>query len=450
MNRDLTVGVPRSVVWRYTLPMFLSVIFQQLYNIADSIIAGNYAGEDALSAIGASYPVTMIFMAIAVGSNVGCSVVISQFYGAKDFRSLKTAVSTGLIASLVLSAVLTVVGVSVTGSMLEALKTPDNIFADASDYLAIYIAGFSFLFVYNVCTGIFQSLGDSRTPLWFLIASSIANVGLDLLFVAKFGWGVAGAAWATFLAQGAACLLAFVALLLRMHKIKVDSPAKRFSFSMLGRISRIAVPSILQQSFVSIGNLLIQGLINSYGSSVIAGYSAAIKLNTFAITSCSTLANGVSGFTAQNVGAEKYRRISAGFRAGAGMAAGVAVGFSVLYVILSRGAIELFMQDGSALAYDTGIHFLRIVAPFYVAVAIKIVADGVLRGTGSMRQFMITTFTDLILRVLLAYLLHRRFGTTGIWMSWPVGWVISSALSLLFYCKNEFHRLAEAPEPEHT
>lgn len=446
MNRDLTVGNPRTVVLRYALPMFVSVIFQQLYNIADSVIAGNFAGEDALSAIGASYPITMIFMAIAVGSNIGCSVVISRLFGAKDYTQMKTAVSTSLFSSLVLSGLLTAIGIAVTSPMLRLLQTPDNIMADASAYLAIYIGGFAFLFLYNVCTGIFQSLGDSRTPLYFLIASSVANVALDLLFVAKFHWGVSGAAWATFLAQGAACVLAFVALLRRLRKIRTPEPATRFSLDMLRQIAGIAIPSILQQSFVSVGNLLIQSLINSYGSAVIAGYSSAIKLNTFAVTSFSTLANGVSGFTAQNVGAEKFRRIAAGFRVGAVAVAGISVAFSVLFVVAGRPLMHLFLRDGTALAYDTGVQFLRIVAPFYITVALKIVADAVLRGTGAMRQFMITTFTDLILRVLLAYALEDSLEATGIWISWPIGWAIASGLSLFFYSKQEFHRLAELPE----
>ena len=292
MNKDLTVGEPQSVLWKFSIPMFVSVIFQQLYNMADSVIAGKFAGEDALAAVGASYPITMIFMAIAVGSNIGCSVIISQYFGAKWYEKMKTAVYTTLIASAVLSILLTAAGLLGSRAMMTAINTPENIFADGDLYLRIYIGGFVFLFLYNVATGIFNSMGDSRTPLYFLIGSSLGNIVLDLIFVAVFHWDVAGVAWATFIAQGIACVLALLALRKRLASIRTEGRVELFSWNMLGRISRIAVPSILQQSFISVGNIFIQGLINSYGSSVIAGYSAAIRLNTFCITSVTTLGNG--------------------------------------------------------------------------------------------------------------------------------------------------------------
>ena len=309
MVKDLTVGKPEEVLWKFSIPMFVSVIFQQMYNIADSVIAGKFAGEDALAAVGASYPITMIFMAIAVGSNIGCSVVISQLFGAKEYEIMKTAVYTTLTSSAVLSILLTVLGLIGTKGLMHMIQTPDNIFADGSLYLSIYIGGFFFLFLYNICTGIFQSLGDSKTQLYFLIGSSVGNVILDYIFVAIFPWGVAGVAWATFIAQGIACVLAFITLLGRLKGVKTRGEVRFFSGEMLKKVSLIAVPSILQQSFISIGNIFIQGIINSYGSSVIAGYSAAVKLNTFTITSFTTLGNGLSSFTAQNVGAGAIDRV---------------------------------------------------------------------------------------------------------------------------------------------
>ena len=192
MMQDLTVGDSRKVLLQYTIPMFVSVAFQQIYNIADSMIAGKFAGKEALAAVGASYPITMIFMAVAVGCNIGCSVVISQLFGAKAYRKMKTAVFTTLSAGLLLSAVLTAVGLFTTPAMMRMIQTPDNIFMDGALYLRIYIGGFIFLFLYNVTTGMFNSMGDSRTPLYFLIGSSIGNILLDLLFVAVFHWGVAG------------------------------------------------------------------------------------------------------------------------------------------------------------------------------------------------------------------------------------------------------------------
>lgn len=437
MIKDLTVGEPRKILWQFALPMFVSVIFQQLYNIADSVIVGNFAanGEDALAAVGASYPITMIFMAIALGCNIGCSVVISQLFGAKRYKEMKTAISTTLLASLVLSAILTVIGLLFCKSMLRLISTPDNILADADVYLRIYIGGFAFLFFYNVVTGIFTSLGDSKTPLYFLIGSSLSNIFLDWVFVAIFHWDVAGVAWATFICQGVACILAMLTLQKRLKTIECEEKPEIFSWPMLGKIAAFAIPSILQQSFVSVGNIFIQSLINGFGSSVIAGYSAAIKINTFAITCFSTLGNAISSFTAQNVGAEQNDRVKQGLKAGLKMGFLVGVPFFVLCFFKSDLLIQLFMKEQSVVALDTGMLFLRIVAPFYFVVSMKLITDGVLRGSGAMRYFMISTFSDLILRVALGYLLAVPFGTTGIWMSWPIGWTIGTALSLIFYAR---------------
>lgn len=397
--------------------MFVSVIFQQLYNIADSIIAGKFAGEDALAAVGASYPITMIFMAIAVGSNIGCSVVISQLFGGRKYREMKTAIFTTLTASFLLSVFLMIAGLLGTESLMRMIQTPANIFDDGALYLRIYIGGFAFLFIYNVCTGIFTSLGDSKTPLYFLIGSSLGNVALDWLFVAVFEWGVAGVAWATFLAQGIACVLAFITLSVRIRAVKTEGKPQRFSWDMLFKISRIAIPSILQQSFVSVGNIFIQGLINGYGSSVIAGYSAAIKLNTFMITSFGTLGNGVSSFAAQNIGAGKTDRVKKGFKAGFVLALVIAVPVFIAYFFFGNAMISLFMNEESTKAMETGVMFLRIVSPFYLVISLKLLADGVLRGAGAMKEFMAATFTDLLLRVVLAFAFAPKLGTLGIWLS---------------------------------
>ncbi|MBR1749845.1 MAG: MATE family efflux transporter [Ruminococcus sp.] len=433
--KDLTTGSPTKVLWAFTIPMFLSVVFQQLYSIADSAIAGKFAGEDALAAIGASYPITMIFMAVAVGINVGCTVVISQFFGAKNFIRVKTSATTTLIASAVTALVFTLFGLLFCSSLLKMVNTPDDIFDPSAVYLNIYTAGLLFLFLYNVCTGIFTALGDSKTPLYFLIGSSVGNVVLDYIFVGVFEWGVAGAAWATFIAQGVSCLLSLYVIFRKLKEIKTEEKAELFSWAMLGKVSAYAIPSILQQSFVSVGNIFIQGLVNSYGKSVIAGYSAAVKLNTFAVTSFATLGNALSGFCAQCYGAGDKKRIREGFRAGIAMAFIVSVPFIACYYLLSDAMMSLFIDPGSGRAVmETGREYLRILAPFYTVVGVKLMADGLLRGTGRMPLFMATTFSDLILRVLLAFILSRRMGQArGIWLSWPIGWTTAMVLSIIFY-----------------
>ena len=445
MRIDFTQGNVERKLWAFSIPMLVSVMFQQIYNIADSMIAGRFAGEDALAAVGASYPITMLFIAVAMGSNIGCSVVISQAFGARDYVRMKTAVTTTYIACAVLSVVLSVAGFLTSGPLLRMIQTPENIFADGQLYLNIYIGGVTFLFLYNICTGIFNAMGDSRTPLIFLIFSSVGNIILDLWFVIDFKAGVAGVAWATFIAQGVSSLLSLLVLVLRLRQIPTEGKVPLFSGMMLRKIVVVAVPSILQQSFISVGNMFIQTLVNGFGSAVIAGYSAAIKLNTFAITSFTTLASGLSTFVAQNVGAGQLDRVRRGFVAGVVMAVCVAAPFFVAYFFFSGPMVEMFMENGgSAEALLAGQTFLRIVAPFYFVILIKLMADGVLRGSGAMSWFMVATFTDLVLRVVLAYVLSIPFGmgSVGIWSSWPIGWTVSAVMSLVFYIAGVWKRKA--------
>ena len=292
MNKDLTVEKPETVLWKFCLPLFGSIIFQQLYNLADSFVAGKFVGEAALAAVGNSYEVTLVFIAFAFGCNIGCSVVVSQLFGAKRYRDIKTAVYTTLIASGVLCLVLMLLGMTCCTGLLHLIHTPENVMADSRLYLDIYMLGLPFVFYYNVATGIFSAMGDSKTPFYFLAASSVSNIAVDILFVTKFNMGVDGVAWATFLCQGVSCVLAVIVVFKRFAQIKTDEKAPIFSWQLLKKISMIAIPSILQQSFISVGNIVIQGIINTFGSSVMAGYSAAVKMNNLVITSFTTLGNG--------------------------------------------------------------------------------------------------------------------------------------------------------------
>lgn len=440
----MTEGKPSKVLWKFSLPLLISVAFQQFYSIADSIIAGNFIpnGENALAAIGAGYPVTMLFMAVAVGYNSGCSVIASNLFGSHKFGRLKTAIWTSLISCAILSFILTAVGVVFSADIARALNTPAEIFDDACTYLDIYVYGVPFLFLYNVCTGIFSALGDSKTPLYFLIGSSIGNVILDIALILLFDMGVAGVAWATFIAQGIAAVLALITLILRIRKLPDDNDDVRlFSGSTLKKISLIAIPSILQQSFVSVGNLFIQGIVNGYDSAaVIAGYSAAIKLNTFVVTCVSTMSNGMASFTAQNIGAGNMKRVSKGFKVSLIMSAFIALPITAVYLIFGKELVNMFMKNPNEAAIAVGYGFLLIVAPFYFSVAAKLNCDAILKGAGAVRYFVITTFTDLIIRVVLAYAFADTLGAERIWWCWPIGWVVSALLSVFFYASGNWKK----------
>ena len=447
MNKDLTVGRPETVLWKFCLPLFGSIIFQQLYNLADSFVAGKFVGENALAAVGNSYEITLIFIAFAFGCNIGCSVVVSQLFGAKKLSELKTAVYTTLIASGAVCLVLMVFGTAFCTDLLELIHTPQDILADSKLYLDIYIWGLPFVFYYNVATGIFSALGDSKTPFYFLAVSSLSNIAVDILFVTAFKMGVAGVAWATFLCQGVSCVLAVIVVFHRFRAIETREKPKLFSVPLLKKIAIVAIPSILQQSFISVGNIIIQSVINTFGASVIAGYSASVKLNNLVITSFTTLGNGISNYTAQNVGADKPLRVCQGFRAGLKLVWMLCVPLTVLYFLAGQYLLYLFLDNPTGTAMQVGIQFLRILSPFYFVVSAKLVSDGILRGAGQMKPFMIATFTDLILRVVLAKVLSIPFGPLGIWCAWPIGWSISAVMSVYFYEKGPW-KLAGAQQAQ--
>ena len=440
MNKDLTVGKPESVLWKFCLPLFGSIIFQQLYNLADSFVAGKFVGESALAAVGNSYEITLIFIAFAFGCNIGCSVIVSQLFGAKRMADLKTAVYTTLISSGIVCLLLMGLGTLLCTDLLELIHTPEDILPDSKLYLDIYILGLPFVFYYNVATGIFSALGDSKTPFYFLAASSLSNIAVDILFVTAFQMGVAGVAWATFLCQGVSCVLAVVVVFRRFRTIETERKPALFSWLLLKKIAVVAIPSILQQSFISVGNIIIQGVINTFGSSVIAGYSAAVKLNNLVITSFTTLGNGISNYTAQNIGAEKPDRVRQGFKAGVKLVWMLSLPLVALYLLSGGVLLRIFLDDTTGTAMQVGIQFLRVLAPFYFVISAKLVSDGILRGAGLMKQFMAATFTDLILRVVLAKVLSVPFGTLGIWCAWPIGWTIATVLSVLFYRRGPWNK----------
>lgn len=430
--KELTSGRPGKVLLTYTLPLFGSIIFQQMYNIADSFVAGRYIDSNALAAVGNSYEVTLIYIALAFGCNIGTSVITAHLCGEKKWEDTRTCITTALLFSGALGVLLMVLGCLLSGTLLDLIQTPLLVRQDSLDYLNIYLYGYPFLILYQVATGVFSALGDSKTPFWFLAVSSVANILMDIWFVRDLGMGVPGVGWATFLCQSVCGTAAVITLLMHIRRLG-EGRAPLFSWAILRRILRIAAPSAIQQSFISVGNILIQIVINGIGTACMAGYAAAVKLNNMCITSITALGNGMSNYTSQNLGAGKKERILPGVRSGVllGMAMGAA--FTLVYQALAPWLVGQFITDGNAAAVEEGVTFLRVVTPFYALVAVKLMVDGVLRGATQMRPFMISTMTDLVLRVALAFLLAEVIGgSLGVWCAWPLGWVIGMLLSVAF------------------
>lgn len=452
MITDLTTGSAYKKLLKISLPMMLSIIFQQLYNIVDSIIVGRFVSTDALAAVGASYSITMIFMAIATGTSIGITVVVSRFFGAKKYDKLKTAVWTAFISVSVLAVVLSIAGASASRVMMRLLDTPEVYIEDSISYLQIYFYGLIGVYLYNVCTGAFNGLGDASTTLKFLIFSSVVNVCLDLLFVCKFEMGVAGAAWATFISQMLAAGLSFVVMIMRLRSLKCDTVPKKFSPAMLKEICHIAVPSIIQHSFVSVGNLFVQRRVNYFGPDVAAAYTAAIKVNTFAIQCFLSISNAMSSYSAQNLAAGRVDRVKKGFLAGNVILWAASLPFAIAFFFFGDKLVGMFADSATSSNIDTvvkiGSTFLKIVSPFYLLIGCKLVADGINRGAAKMIAFMSSTFTDLVLRVVFAFFLSSSLFSleqTGIWMSWPIGWLVSIVISLTFYLKGGWQMSAILP-----
>lgn len=424
---------PVSALLIFALPMMLGNFFQQAYTMADSVIVGRFVGEEALAAVGASYSLTNVFISIAIGGGVGASVITSQTFGSRDYSRMKRSVSTALLSFLAISLVLGAGGLLLSRQIMVLLRTPENILQDASTYLNIYFLGLPFLFMYNVLSSMFNALGRSRIPLYLLIFSSVLNVALDIYMVTALSMGVAGVAWATLIAQGISAMLSFVIFLrgLKSYPGKLD---RLFDGRELKNMARVALPSILQQSTVSIGMMLVQSVVNSFGSQMLAGYSAAMRIESVCIVPMSAMGNAISSYTAQNIGAGKPQRVKAGYRASYGIVFAIAAVICLAVQLLARPLVSLFMEEGgSSLAFETGMACTRFMGWFYVLIGLKMISDGVLRGAGGMVMFTVANLVNLGLRVVLAVTLAPQFGIQFVWMAVPVGWLINYGISFLEY-----------------
>lgn len=457
MITDMTKGRPFGILLTFALPLLLSMFFQQMYNMADSLIAGQFLGVHALAATGAAYPITVLFLAVATGASVGCSVVISQLFGARDYNRMKGAVNTAVVSLVVSALVLTVIGEVFSPWLLQAIDTPKDIFDMTVVYLRIYIAGLLFVFLYNTANAIFNGLGDSQTPLYFLAFSTTFNVILDIWFATGLHLGIVGLSIATLIAQGLASVLAIATLIRRVRRVPATGTVKLFDRQLFGRMSLIAVPSIFQQSFVSVGVFFVQGLVNHLGADTVAGFSVGLKISTFALMVMNAMPTALSSFAAQNIGAEDIKRVRQGWRDALILSEITICSIIVLFFLKGDTLLGLFIsgsRDGTVV--NIGLEYLLIVAPFYPLVGLKNCCDSVLRGGGAMRAFMVTTFADLLLRVILAYVLMPLMGFAGICYAYPLGWIIGTSLSVILYISGcwkpkhlDFHSEPEK-KPEET
>lgn len=461
-KNDLLHGPIAKSLFLFALPILTGNLFQQFYNMVDSMIVGRFVGENALAAVGASYALTTVFISVAVGGGIGASVLTSRYLGAGDFENLRLSVHTSLVSFLVFSILLGTAGFFLSPAILQALNTPAVIQGQAVSYLRIYFLGLPFLFMYNVLSATFNALGRSRIPLYFLIFSSLLNVALDLFMVRVLKLAVAGVAAATVIAQGISAVLSFLVLLhlLREYRLKdrpaevkgcpvevKDCPAEvkdhpmegsagvpLFEWNYFLKMLRIAIPSILQQSIVSIGMMLVQSVVNGFGEAMLAGFSAAMRIESLCVVPLSAMGNAVSTFTAQNLGAKQVDRAQKGYRVSYGIVFAFAFIILIALELFHTPIIKSFLgEDSTPQALATGVAYLRFQGFFFVLLGLKMCTDGILRGAGDMKVFTLANLTNLGIRVLFAHIFAPIMGIQAVWIAVPVGWAANYIISFLRY-----------------
>lgn len=440
-NDYLIQKKPLNALIIFSLPIIIGNLFQQTYTMADSAIVGRYVSEQALAAVGASYSLTNIFICIAIGGGIGASVIVSHYFGAQNYAKMKTAVFTSLIVFLTLSILLGGFGLLFGRKIMEALNTPNDVFNVAIEYLNIYFIGLPFLFMYNVLSAMFNALGKSKIPLFFLIFSSIFNIILDWILVTQFHMGVAGVAWATLIAQSISAILSFIVLIFQLRKL--DSGYSRvFAVEELLPMIKISLPSILQQSTVSIGMMLVQSVVNDFGSEALAGFSAAMRIEAICVVPMTGIGNAMSSYTAQNIGAHKEKRVIEGYRVANKLVFVCAVIILLILELFNGPIISLFLgSDGTDIAISTGRNYLTFMGYFFCLIGFKMAVDGLLRGAGDMKMFTIANLVNLFIRVFIAMAFAPHYGIFMVWYAVPIGWFANWLISFSQYRTGKWEKI---------
>jgi len=435
---------PMRAMLVLAFPMIVGNLFQQFYNMVDSVIVGRYVGEEALAAVGASYALTYVFISIATGGGIGASVLTGRAFGRRDYDRMKRSISTALLSFLILSVLLGVFGLLASERIMTWLQTPDNIMEDAQTYLNIYFLGLPFLFMYNVLASMFNALGRSRIPLYLLIFSSVLNVILDIVMVRVFGLGVAGVAWATLIAQGVSALTSFGIFLKELKSYPSTAKLPCFDTTELSHMVRIALPSIFQQSTVSIGLMLVQSSVNVFGSEMLAGYSAGTRIESLCLVPMLAMGNAMSAYTAQNIGAGQFDRVKEGYRTAVKIIGCFAILIAAVTIPLAEPIISLFLEeDGTELALATGVARTQFVGWFYFFAGLKMTTDGLLRGSGDMIMFTVANLANLTLRVSFTKIMTPIFGIAMTWVAVPLGWFINFVISFLEFRTGKWRKKNE-------
>lgn len=432
---DLTHGSIVKAIILFSIPLLIGNLFQQLYNAVDSYVVGNYVGTNALAAVGASTPVINMLIGFFMGISTGAGVVIAQYFGAEDIKKMRLAIHNSMALTVVLGIALTIIGLICTNPLLQAIGVPLEVFSQASLYLAIYFWGLIFVMIYNMGSGILRSVGDSKRPLYFLIFSSVVNIVLDFLFVKGFGWGVAGAGYATLIAQAISALMVMYVLMKTNENYHLVLSEIGFKKDILLKIIKIGLPTGFQQSIVSLSNVIVQSYINVYGSSVIAGYSVTIKIDGFVNLPLQAFNMAVTTFVGQNIGAKQYDRVKKGAYMTTFLAMLTIGIFVILMYLFGRNFIALFNREKAVI--DAGRLMQLVFLPFYIFLPINQVINGVLRGAGrSSVPMYVMVFSFVVLRQIYLFIVTRFTSNIGyVFFGWPVTWIVCSIIFIFYFFK---------------
>lgn len=432
-SADMTEGAIHPHLVQFALPLLAGNLFQQFYNTVDSIVVGNFVGKEALAAVGSTTPLITMIIGFFMGLATGGGVVISQYFGAHDIAKLRRTVHTMILGTAILGVVLTALGIAISPVMLRAMSTPSDVFDEATVYLRIYFSGVAFLMLYNVGSGILRAVGDSARPFYFLVASSLVNVALDVFFVVVIGMGVEGVAYATIISEAISMILVFIFLVRTDECCKLSWKEMKISGDSVRRILQIGLPGGIQMSVTSFSNVFVQGYINRFGSSCMAGWATYGKIDQFAMLPMQSIAMSSTTFTGQNFGAGKLDRVKEGVAASFHLTLGITFAISVFLFALARPFAMLFNKDENVIYY--GVYFLRMISPFYLLVCSNQIYAGTLRGLGHSTAPMVIMLSSFVVfrQIYLFVTTHLTDSLLPVSIAYPMGWLVCSIAMAIFY-----------------
>lgn len=430
--KDLTTGSEARLILNFTIPMLIGNVFQQMYNIVDSIVIGKYLGNEALAAVGASFPLIFTLISLIIGLATGGTIIISQHYGAKNMEKVRRTIDTMYIFLFFASILLSAIGIWSSAYIFRLIDLPAEVIPQAVKYFNLYSLGFVFFFGFQGTTAILRGMGDSKTPLYFLVISTLVNIFLDLLFVIVFGWGIEGVAIATIISQAGA----FVTIIFYLNKynsfLKFKPLQMRFDWEIFRKSIQIGLPTGLQQTFVAVGMLALYKVVNMFGTTVIAAYAVAMRIDSFASLPAMNFSAALSSFVGQNIGAGKLERVQKGLNATLWMTAIISLGVTVVAWLFSGPIMQLFTNDPGVV--EAGKDYLFIVSAFYIVFSTMFVYNGVLRGAGdTLIPMFVTLFSLWIVRIPISWFLAQHMGPKGIWWGIPIAWAIGAFFSFLYF-----------------